>query len=199
MSVSDNDELRGGAQSRGLTQLEHIGFDGAPRFLGYDEQGRQVLSYVPGTVPDGPPLRLSDARIISATHLIRDFHDRTATSALRGTEEVVCHGDLGPFNTVFDGDVAVALIDFGEEVAPGTREADFAHAVWCFADLTEPDVPLDAQIRTTALMCSVYPGMPIYGRRRTRAQVRSGPPSSCPRSSSPRGPGVRRTLSLAGC
>ena len=32
-----------------LEHREHIGFDGAPRFLGTDNRGREVLSYIPGT------------------------------------------------------------------------------------------------------------------------------------------------------
>ena len=31
-----------------LRHLEAVGFEGAPRFLGIDEHGREVLSYVPG-------------------------------------------------------------------------------------------------------------------------------------------------------
>lgn len=179
--VERDGELRGGGQSVGLvkigntvrrerypnalfvqellTELEHSGFSGAPRYLGSDEQGRQVLSYVPGTVPEGPPFRLSDAHVLSATRLIREYHDRTARSPMRAGQEIVCHGDLGPFNTVYEEAVAVALIDFGEQVTPGTRASDFAHSVWCFADLTESDVPIGEQVRKAELMCGAYPPM----------------------------------------
>ena len=33
---------------RVLGALERAGFDGAPRFLGMDERGRERLSYLPG-------------------------------------------------------------------------------------------------------------------------------------------------------
>lgn len=91
--------------------------------------------------------------------LIRAFHDATVTCALRADQEVVCHGDLGPHNTVFRGEEAIALIDFDADVGPGRRLDDFAHAVWCFADLTEADVALAEQARKTRLMCDAYPGM----------------------------------------
>lgn len=39
-----------------LLHLEAVGFDAAPRFLGTDEKGRDVLSYVAGDVPL-PPYR----------------------------------------------------------------------------------------------------------------------------------------------
>jgi len=142
-----------------LRHLEAEGFDGAPRPLGYDDQGREVVSFIEGDVLDAPPYRLSDACLVSAAHLVRRFHDAAATSPLRGDAETVCHGDLGPHNTVFRNDRAIAIIDWSETVAPGSRAEDFAHAVWCFADLIEPDVPIKAQARAADLMCAEYPGM----------------------------------------
>jgi hypothetical protein len=140
-----------------LRHLADVGFAGTPRPLGYDDAGRQILTYVPGEVPDDTgPFRLSDARIRSATALIRSFHDATATSALRADQEVVCHGDLGPHNTVFRGAQAVALIDFEDDVGPGRRLDDFAQAVWGFADLTDAGVAVAEQARMTRLMCDVY-------------------------------------------
>jgi serine/threonine-protein kinase RIO1 len=128
-----------------LAQLANAGFTGAPRPLGVDDQGREVVSFVEGVVPLQPPYLLTDAGLLSATSLIRSYHDITARLPLRGSEEVVCHGDLGPHNTVFRGHRAVALIDWDEDVRPGRRAVDFAHAVWCFADLCEDDVPLPEQ------------------------------------------------------
>ena len=181
--VGDNAEvpLVGGAQTQGIVRvgetvrrprharseyvqallrhLELVGYAGAPRPLGYDDLGREVLTFIEGDVPAGPPFGLSDAQLLSATDLIRDFHDAAASWAARGGGETVCHGDLGPHNTVFDGDVAVGLIDWDEDAAPGSRIVDFAHAVWCFADVTEATVPVSEQARKVALMCSAYPGM----------------------------------------
>jgi hypothetical protein len=142
-----------------LRHLETADFDGAPRTLGYDEQGRHVLSFIEGDVFHSPPYGLSDIQLLSAIALIRRYHDATAASFLRGGQEVVCHGDLGPHNIVFRGDLAVAIIDWDADVAPGRRADDFAHAVWCLADLIEPTVPLAEQSRRTALMCQAYPGM----------------------------------------
>lgn len=119
-----------------LRHLEAVGFGGAPRGPSYDGQGREVLTYVDGEVPQGPPYLLSDARLVSAARLIKSFHDATASSPLRRGQGVLCHGDLGPHNTVYRVEVAVAIIDWDADVAPGRRAVDFAHAVWCFGDLT---------------------------------------------------------------
>ena len=65
-----------------LRYLEEAGFDGAPRLLGIDERGREVLSFVEGEVPhDHGEYRPSDVRLTRVAALIRRFHDVTATSA----------------------------------------------------------------------------------------------------------------------
>jgi hypothetical protein len=79
-----------------LRHLEAVGFDGAPRLLGIDAQGREVLTYLPGEVIILSPVWLSDARLDSAARPIRRFGDATAGSSLAGDQEVVGHGDLGP-------------------------------------------------------------------------------------------------------
>ena len=110
-----------------LQHLTDVGFQEAPRPLGCDEHGRQIVTFVAGEVLDGEgPYLLDDARIGSAAALIRAFHDATTSSVLRAGREVVCHGDLGPHNTVFRGDRAVAIIDFEDDVGPGDRIDDFA-------------------------------------------------------------------------
>ena len=139
-----------------LAHLQAVGFDRAPRVLGIDERGREILSYIGGDVVAAAPAFLSDARLISATRLIRDFHDATAGTSLASGGEVVCHGDLGSHNIVFDGERAVGLIDWDEGVRPGLRLVDFAHAVWCCADVCEEAVEVSEQARKLRLMCRVY-------------------------------------------
>lgn len=143
-----------------LLHLVDVGFAGAPRPLGYDDRGRQILTFIEGEVAAGEgPCLFPDSRILSATALIRAFHDATVSSPLRERQEVVCHGDLGPHNTVFHGEQAVAIIDFEDDVGPGRRVDDFAQAVWGFADLTDPGVAVAEQARKTRLMCDVYGGI----------------------------------------
>ncbi len=139
-----------------LRHLEAVGFDGAPRLLGIDEQGREVLTYLPGEVIIRTPARLSDARLDSAAHLIRRFHDTTAGSSLAGDQEVVGHGDLGPHNLVFNGEAAVGIIDWDASVAPGSRLVDLGHAVWCCADVAEEVVSIGEQARKVPRMCDAY-------------------------------------------
>jgi aminoglycoside phosphotransferase (APT) family kinase protein len=138
-----------------LRHLESVGFDGAPRVLGTDQDGREILSFIAGDVVR-EPAQLSDARLRSVAGLIRRFHDATAGTALARGAEVVCHGDLGPHNTVFDGDRAVGLIDWDVYVAPGPRLHDLGHAVWCYADIGAEGGPVALQARRARLICEAY-------------------------------------------
>jgi hypothetical protein len=60
-----------------LDYLHAAGFHGAPRPLGLDELGREVLTFIPGTIPWPGSFALLDPddRLRRAARLIRDFHD----------------------------------------------------------------------------------------------------------------------------
>ena len=139
-----------------LRHFESVGFEGAPRLLGIDDKGREVLTYLAGETLAHSPFDLSDARVRSAARLVRRFHDATAGTSLAGGGEIVCHGDLGPHNIVFAGEVAVGIIDWDADVAPGPRLVDFADAVWSCADVCVAEVAVAEQARKVRLMCDVY-------------------------------------------
>ena len=63
-----------------LAHLHAVGFRGAPRPLGIDERGREVLTFMPGTVgwPGGFRLLNGDGQLRRVARLIRDFHDAAA-------------------------------------------------------------------------------------------------------------------------
>src|SRR5262249_39293604 len=60
-----------------LPPFWRAGFTGAPRPLGRDGQGRQVLEYVPGHMAMDQP-RLDEAGLHRVGRLIRELHDRSA-------------------------------------------------------------------------------------------------------------------------
>jgi hypothetical protein len=145
-----------------LGLLEGEGWDRAPRFLGTDAQGREVLSFIDGHVawePVQPAEVSSDASLVRVASLVREFHDLTAGSALAGDEEVVCHNDLAPKNTVYrdtgGGLRPVALIDW-DLAAPGRRIDDVAHVCWQYLRLG-PDVPdTEEAARRIGVICDAY-------------------------------------------
>lgn len=155
-----------------LRHLESAGFTGAPRVHGVDDQGREVLDFVPGTVADYPvPAYVrSDAALVAAGRLLRRYHDATAgfvppPGAVwqlppREPREVVCHGDAAAYNTVFRDGLPVALIDF-DTAHPGPRVWDLAYAAYRFVPLGAPGsngehVPPAEQARRLALLVDAY-------------------------------------------
>ena len=129
-----------------LDHLAAVAFRGAPKAHGVDVHGREVLDFVPGQVGAEPlPGREGDARLRAMGRLLRAFHEATAgfrppADAVwyfpsREPAEVVCHGDVAPYNTVFREGVPVALIDF-DTAHPGPRIWDVAYAAYRFVPLT---------------------------------------------------------------
>jgi hypothetical protein len=135
-----------------LDALRRQGFTGAPRHLGFDTAGREILSYLPGWVP-ARFQHWTDPQVAAAGSLLRAFHDATRASRLTGHHPVVCHHDPGPNNTVFADDVPVAFIDF-DTAAPGDPLEDLGYMAWTWCISSKPDAPpatvQAAQVRVLA-------------------------------------------------
>lgn len=60
-----------------LKHLEQHGFDGAPRVLGFDVAGREMLAHLHGvTDASGDPEWVwSERALVETAHLIRRYHD----------------------------------------------------------------------------------------------------------------------------
>jgi ADP-ribose pyrophosphatase YjhB (NUDIX family) len=138
-----------------LLHLERAGFEAAPRFLGIDEQGREILSFRAGLVPRDLQPDHGDEVLRAVARLIRRFHDAVAGTRFADGEEVVCHDDLSPVNTVFEDGTPVALIDF-DNACPGPRIRDLAYAIFLWLDLWEEGSPLDEQARRTGVFLDAY-------------------------------------------
>jgi hypothetical protein len=134
-----------------LTHLHSAGFHGAPRPLGIDDQGREVLTFLPGVVPwpDRFELLEPTEQLVRVARLIRDFHDAVAgfrpppdarwQVLIPGEgSETIAHHDLAPWNLVV-GEGAWGFIDW-DAAAPGSRLWDLAYAAHGF-------IPLSAETR----------------------------------------------------
>jgi Phosphotransferase enzyme family len=145
-----------------LGWFERHGWGGAPRFLGTDELGREVLSFLDGHVawaPTQPPSVTADASLARVAMLVREFHDLTAGTWLAVGAEVVCHNDLSPKNTVYlDGGAGLmptAFIDW-DIAAPGKRIHDIAHVCWQYLGLGPDTADPAATGRRMRLICDAY-------------------------------------------
>ena len=117
-----------------LRHLEEVGFEGAPRVLGFDDTGREVLSYLPSerTWP------YSDEVLVSTARLVRRLHDAVAgftpppdatwRITWAGPEpQPVGHNDIGPANTVYRNGEPYGFIDW-ELAGPAPPLYDLAWA-----------------------------------------------------------------------
>jgi aminoglycoside phosphotransferase (APT) family kinase protein len=138
-----------------LVALEAAGFDASPRFLGIDDKGREILTYLEGDVaepPYGPDVQTEQA-LVSVARLLRRFHE-----AVPGW----CHNDVAPYNIVYLGPEAVGFIDW-DFAAPGPPAWDLAHVAWhcipCMDDAVAVDhgwSPLPDRAWRLRLLCDAY-------------------------------------------
>ena len=121
-----------------LDHLERVGFDGAPRYLGVDDCGREVLSFIPGqaAIAPYPDWALTDDALVSVAQLLRRYHDAVASFDPSGhrwphplprrfDHGLVSHNDPNLDNVIFENGRAVALIDF-DLASPGSVAWDLA-------------------------------------------------------------------------
>lgn len=173
-----------------LQHLEKQGFGGAPRFLGTDEAGREIVSYIAGDVPGNAypelePYMWSEGTLRGMARLLRGYHDATEgfvpstegqwqlSYADAGAHEVICHNDAALYNVVFQNEAPAALIDF-DMAGPGPRMWDIAYSLYTSVPLAsfapdystgttaayQPDLHAADRRRRIRLFCDAY-GMPV--------------------------------------
>lgn len=138
-----------------LKHLETVGFRGAPRVVGI-EGDHEVLTFLEGDVladPEWEPGRgnplpayaRTDDVLAAVGHLLRELHEASRSFKPQRTDyrfhphapnpgEIVSHGDLGPWNTVYRAGLPVAFIDW-DAAGPIDPLLDLAAAAWAFLPL----------------------------------------------------------------
>lgn len=135
-----------------LRHLEEVGFAGAPRVLGFDAEGREVLSYLDGrtvgeTLP-WPAWVRSDDALVQVGAWLRRLHDVTAEFTppdglvwFAGQQWrpglVLGHHDAAPYNAVWRDEGLVGFVDW-DTAGPSSRELDLAFTALAWVPLLVP-------------------------------------------------------------
>lgn len=161
-----------------LKHLEAVGFEESPRVVGFDEQGREVLTFIDGEVTSGnmplPDYLWTEETIVEVAALLRRLHEATASFEVpddaewwpvnnRPGRRVICHNDIAPWNLVFREERPVGVIDW-DLAAPGPVTSDIARALWFFAPLTSTStMSLRQRAARIRLFCESY-GLADYSQ-----------------------------------
>jgi hypothetical protein len=132
-----------------LRHLEAAGFAGAPRAIGFDDRGREVLSYLPGdvigTTRPWPAWVHSDDALRQVAEWVRDFHAAAAdfvppadaTWRIGGSWRpglVIGHNDAAPYNATWHEGRLGGFFDW-DFAGPATREWDLAFTAFGWVPL----------------------------------------------------------------
>jgi hypothetical protein len=135
-----------------LRHLEAAGFQGAPRVLGFDESGREVLAFMPGeTVGERLPWPEwvgLDETLVQVGEWLRRLHDvmvdfsppddaiwfsgRPWSPGL-----VVGHHDAAPYNAVWRDGRLVGFIDW-DTAGPSSAAFDLAYSALLWVPMVSP-------------------------------------------------------------
>ncbi|ACQ78345.1 aminoglycoside phosphotransferase [Beutenbergia cavernae DSM 12333] len=130
-----------------LRHLRSTGFDLVPEPLGIDDDGREILGFLPGDVAwwPWPPVLQRDEGIRAVASAVRQMQaalrtfDEPADAVWHGgprtdARHQIRHGDLAPWNTLWVGDRLTGIIDW-DTADPAPAGWDAAQGAWYFVPL----------------------------------------------------------------
>lgn len=135
-----------------LRHLEREGFEYSPRVVGdgFDEQGRETLSYIEGESPH--PYPWTDDALPQFGEILGKLHNATASftppaeaiwrpwfGRALGRPTIIGHCDTGAWNIIARNGLPVALIDW-EASGPVDPMVELAQACWLNALLFDDDL-----------------------------------------------------------
>jgi Phosphotransferase enzyme family len=138
--------------------LQHVrdrGFLLVPEPQGFDEKGREILSYIDGdtsaAVTPWPGSLWSDGLLADAGRAVAAYHRAVADFIPNpdarwqyrprslGPGEIICHHDFAPYNAVFNDRQLLGIIDW-DGAGPGTVQEELAFLAWQWVPLGPPDL-----------------------------------------------------------
>ncbi|MEG9295208.1 aminoglycoside phosphotransferase family protein [Mangrovibacillus sp. Mu-81] len=130
-----------------LKHLKKKSYPYAPAFLGIDEKGREILSYIEGEAGNYPlkDYMWSDDVLKEIAKMLRLYHDAVSDFAIDEDwqpidntplpYEVICHNDFPIYNIIFHHEKPVGIIDF-DVAGPGPRVYDIAYTLYTCVPLS---------------------------------------------------------------
>lgn len=124
-----------------LRHLERKGFRYAPKFLGIDDKGREILTYIEGEAGNYPlkSYMWSDAVLAAIAKMLRQYHDAVQDFTVDESWEpidntpqhfeVLCHNDFAIYNVIFRNERPAGIIDY-DVAGPGPRLWDIAYTLY---------------------------------------------------------------------
>ncbi len=137
---------------------------GIPQVLGYDELGREVLSYLPGRVIDVETEVLTTRQLVSVLRWTREFHEAVSSFTHPGPwrffpvdePTMIGHNDIAPYNACFDGDEVAGVFDW-DLAGPSTPLLELAFIAWNCVPLWA-DIGAGRAAARLELIASAYGG-----------------------------------------
>jgi hypothetical protein len=135
-----------------LRHLEDAEVDGVPRALGFDEQGREMVTFMSGEVIGDrarwPAWASADSTVVQVARWLRRVHDATVDFVPPADERwftgrvmrpglIVGHQDAAPYNAVMDGERLVGFFDW-DSAFPSSPDWDLAFSALTWVSLTPP-------------------------------------------------------------
>jgi phosphotransferase family enzyme len=156
-----------------LRHLHAHGVAWLPQPIGLDKDGREIVSYLPGIVPQDPipDWVWADAVLSAAAERLAAVHDATSGFDVQAgvwqlpvhqPVEVVCHNDFAPYNFVFDEDHTLTGVIDWDTASPGPRVWDLAYLAYRLVPLSDPanrdglGSDLSERRRRLVLLCHAY-------------------------------------------
>lgn len=154
-----------------LDWLDAEGLGGIPKVSGFDDDGREIVSYIEGRgVPIDDEIVLDNVLVEAATWL-REFHDIAEDYEPDGPRvwrqtgadpvdiepgQIICHNDTGAYNWIIQSGRFVAMIDW-DLAGPGDPVEDLAFMCWTAIPLYRP-IPAKEAARRIDLVVDAYGG-----------------------------------------
>ncbi len=133
-----------------LQHLDRVGFAQAPKALGFDDQGREVLSYLPGHTVGAhrpwPTWVHSDDALVQVAQWLRNYHAAVADyvpppeAGWRAGGRwqpgfIVGHNDAAPYNAAWDDHGHLVGFFDWDFAAPAEVEWDLAFTLFAWVPL----------------------------------------------------------------